>query len=597
MKLDEQVRAAALQPLAAHAQDDRTHAAGGLEVALFLLVVVAPVAMTPFTASPSFDVKMLALAPAALMIALRRDTFRSTLTIPVAIWLAAATVAAVAGVDRWQSLMGREDQGTGLLFLFVCGIMLMTGTRLAGSVRDRIPVWLVGAGVAAAGIGMAARLWPGWFHAATGRPLGAHGGGLPPLGHAVFLGAFLAAGIAAATVLVRRRPVLAAAAVAFMSAGIVLTGKRGPVVFAVVALAVGLVRGRVPWRRSALLAGALVAVVGGLTLIDMASTASQSAPLSAARRYDEVLSGSAAQRPAVWTAAARAWTRRPMTGWGPGNTAGATLSAATESEARTMERIWQDAHNLGVESLVTTGAFGFLALAAVMLVALGRLRRGSPAGGWALGACVALALHHAIQPMNLAVTPLFFLLLGLAGADRTDDSSAPRGVAVRRAFLAVALVTIPLAALRFGSSAMEANGRRYFSSGHESLTMSLRLEPRRISAASYLAVQRAIDGKGNAAGAAEARATAARLVAAHPWDPTVRLVAADVEVLLGDPARAAAWLDEQLVLFPKDALGLAFRGFAAIRMGDREGAMPFLERARRINPSGAASWTPGSSAG
>jgi len=603
MKLEQQMRSVDAGSLVSPAGNRNALVAtggartGAVEIAVFLLVVVAPLAMTPFTASPSVDPKLLFLAPAALIFALRRDTFRSTLAVPVVVWVAAVALAGIAGVDRWQSILGRESQGTGIAFLAVCGVALLAGTRLPESLRVRLPAWLVGAAVAAALIGIAARLSPGWFQAATGRPLGAHGGGLPPLGHAVFLGAFLSAGIAATVALARRRPVYATAAVAIMSAGIVLTGKRGPVVFALVALTVALVRARLPWRRAAALAAALVTVVGALTVFDVSSSNTSSAPLSAARRYDEVLSGSAAQRPAVWTAAARAWTQRPLTGWGPGNTGAATLSAATEAEARTMERIWQDAHNLAVESLVTTGATGLAALTAVFLVALIRLRRGTRSAGWALAAVAALGLHHAIQPMNLAVTPLFFFLLGVAGGDPGSRDAKPPSRTLRWAFVAVLALAIPLSMLRFGASAFESSGRRYFSAGHEALRTSLRLEPGRISTASYLAVQLAIDGKGTQDGARAARSAAAALVARHPWDPSVRLVAADVEIMLGDPARAIVWLDRQLARFPNDALALTFRGFASVRLGDPLGAEPYLEKARRLNPSGVATWTPGSSAG
>lgn len=598
MKLDDPARLDLAPHPAGAGHSARRPTTGPVEVALFLLLVVAPIAIAPFTASPSFDVKLLILAPAGLILALRRDTFSGPLAIPVVLWLGAAAVASVAGVDPWQSLLGREDQGTGLLFLAVCGVMLLAGTQLSDRTLERLPAWLAGAGVGVAVIAIAARFAPGWWHDATGRPLGAHGGGLPPLGHAVFVGAFLAAGLAAAAALARRRPIAGIVAVAVMSAGIVLTGKRGPVVFAFVALAVALVRMRVPVRRAGAFVATMLAVVASLTVIDVSSSSSSSsAPLSAARRYDEVLTGSAAQRPAVWSAAVRAWQQRPVTGWGPGNTAGATLSSATESEARTMERIWQDAHNLGVESLVTTGLAGLAALTAVLAVVLLRIRRGTRQAGWALGAAVALALHHAIQPMNLVVTPVFFLLLGIAGADRPGVPRLPGRASLRGALVAVMAAAIVLSGLRFAASAFEANGRRYFSAGHETLRLALRLEPSRISAASYLAVQLAIDGKGSDAGTRRARAAAAELVRRHPWDPSVRLVAADVEIMLGDPVRAAAWLDRQLARFPNDALGLAFRGFAAKRAGDHAAAEGYLERARRINPGGAAAWTPGFSAG
>ena len=81
------------------------------------------------------------------------------------------------------------------------------------------------------------------------------------------------------------------------------------------------------------------------------------------------------------------------------------------------------------------------------------------------------------------------------------------------------------------------------------------IAPWRISAAEALAIDLAIDGRaGDDAAAAAARDVVDRLVEAHPLNPGVRLLAADVELLLRDLAATQAWIREQLEVFPSDSV-------------------------------------------
>jgi hypothetical protein len=64
------------------------------------------------------------------------------------------------------------------------------------------------------------------------------------------------------------------------------------------------------------------------------------------------------------------------------------------------------------------------------------------------------------------------------------------------------------------------------------------------------------DRAGDAAAAAKARAVIAGLVERHPLNPGVRLLAADVELLLLDFPATQAWIREQLRTFPSDTIAV-----------------------------------------
>jgi hypothetical protein len=81
------------------------------------------------------------------------------------------------------------------------------------------------------------------------------------------------------------------------------------------------------------------------------------------------------------------------------------------------------------------------------------------------------------------------------------------------------------------------------------------MQPWRISAAQGLAEDLAVGGgeDGSAAATAtEARDLVRRTVDLHPWNPGVRLVAADVEHLLGNEEARLEWYRRHLEVFPND---------------------------------------------
>lgn len=556
-----------------------------IDAVVLMVAVVAPSLFLPFTSAPFTDGKLLAVLAAAAMAvpSLRRCDRR--LAVAAGAWVAAVAAATITGVHPLASLLGREDQANGLVLFSACAVLLVAGTRVTGELKARLAAWLMWTGVAASLVAAVARFSPAVVRVVFGRPLGFEAAGLPPLGHPVFVGAFLGVSMAAAAFVARTRPRLATLVILVLTSGISITGKRGPLAAGVAALIVAATAVRLPRRRTVALVAVSIVVAASWTGFD--AIVKPSVPVSAARRLDELGSGSALARPYVWMSSARAWSRRPVLGWGPGATDVANLSSATMREASVTGRVFGDAHNIFVESAVTTGVAGTGALVGLLGVVLMRMRRARP--GWVAGAVVALGVHHLLQPVNVSLTPLLFLLLGVGAASTVSWSPRARlRWSVTPLVLVVVVAMSGLALIRLAASTMEANGRTYYSRSHDSLAESIRIEPWRVTALSALITELAVDARSRPAMAGKVRRLTGRLLREHPWSLNVRLVAADAEFLMRNAPAAAALLDEHLVIFPHDAMALAFRARVAESLGDEKGARRFREASLRLEPEGPA---------
>jgi hypothetical protein len=116
---------------------------------------------------------------------------------------------------------------------------------------------------------------------------------------------------------------------------------------------------------------------------------------------------------------------------------------------------------------------------------------------------------------------------------------------------AVLSVTTVATAVVLASATLERWGSKY---GEQwALESSLDLQPWRRSAAMELGLQRSLDARGNKEGALQAmRSLVSRTVADHPWDPDIRLWAAQMEHLARHDDLAVAWVEEQVAWFPAD---------------------------------------------
>lgn len=529
-----------------------------LELGLGIVVIGVPLAFLPLSSAPFVNVKLVLLMLGVLAVWRGRPRARK-LALSATVWIAAATLAGLVGVDRWWSLTGPENSGTGLLLLGASAFLLVAGASTPASIRGRIPLWLVGVCTAVATVSLLDRLLPGTLAGLLGG-LKMDGS---TLGEPVFLAALMAAGVAAAVGLDRLRlPALVPILVVLTSA-LALSTKRVGWISLAVGLAVALWRTRPARRRSLVIVGVVAATLLTWTAVD--AFGNPGAPISGARRFSQLATGSAQARAEALTGLGRAWRKRPVFGWGPGNTWSAHLSSAEAFELRFGERGVGDAHNLLVESAVTTGVVGLAALLVLCGSTLRHTRKGPRSMGWAAGAATALAVGHLLQPLNISLTPLLFLLAGLAGPSPPSDdgsgSAEPKPAARRRRWTPVTVGrtgarlllagALGVSLLLLVASALEGHGRKYASEW--ALRASLKIAPSRVSAAEELALHLAFDGRsGDTQAAREAVALATRTVRLHPWNPGVRLAAADVYLMLRNPEAAAVWLERQRARFPGD---------------------------------------------
>jgi len=163
-----------------------------------------------------------------------------------------------------------------------------------------------------------------------------------------------------------------------------------------------------------------------------------------------------------------------------------------------------------------------------------------------------------IEPAHLALTPLLFFFIALAGPV-SDDVFVPGRTHVGRVpSLAVALalsIASFVSVQMLAAATLERWGRVYGETW--ALESALRIQPWRLSASEVLALSWALDGRaGDEAAGERARGLIAEAVRDHPWDSQVRLRAADIETLLRDEAAARAWIEQHLERFPGDSRGL-----------------------------------------
>ena len=128
----------------------------------------------------------------------------------------------------------------------------------------------------------------------------------------------------------------------------------------------------------------------------------------------------------VWQAGISVLARRPAFGYGPGQLRDAISTvSSTRFVSVTGVLTFDDAHNMFVEYLTTTGVLGAIALATWLVLAL-RGRRGP-----LLIAAGLLLVIGLVEPQNVAATPLMFLLIGAAPVAAGRRRRAGRRDAVR----------------------------------------------------------------------------------------------------------------------------------------------------------------------
>ena len=522
-----------------------------MEIGLGLILVGAPLVFLPASRGPFAEPKLVFAEAGALAIWISRPPVDQRLVLPAALWVTVLGLAGAVGVDPWWSLTGPENLLSGVLLLGTSAYVLVAGTGVPAALAARVPGWLVAVGTAASLTAAVSRLSPGLLdRVAPG--LSFEGG---TLGHPVFLSGLAATGIVAALGLRETRPAWLAVAVAALATGLALSTKRVGWVALAAGLLVAIPRLGTGRGRILLVAGTAIATLAAWTAADALLDLG---PVSGARRFGELGTDSARSRLVIHRVLGRAIVDRPLLGWGPGNTWSAYLANAEPGDVELAGRGVGDAHDLLLESATTSGVVGLAALLFLAVRVATILRRSPRSLGWAVGATVALVVLHLLQPVNVAMTPMLFLLAGLAAGagpahvGGTEEVRAvPVSVVIRAVLGALLAAGLLASCLLLAASVLEHHGRTYAEAW--ALRASLRLAPGRVSAAEALAIHLALDGRsGDQAAAQEAERLAAATVSRHPWNPAVRLIAADVELLLRDVDGARAWLRRQSAQFPVD---------------------------------------------
>ncbi len=569
------------------------------EAGALLLVVAAPVVFVPLSRAPFVNIKLALVAMGVLLMWMARPALDRRLGALVGLWLGCATLAFLVSVDRWTSLLGIESQGVGLVTLWACGVALLAALAFSEGLVDRVPTWLIATGIVVSVVGVYNGLFPEvaprWLF---GLPLTGS-----TFGQVVHTAPFCAAAILA--VLAKKRPWwVETIFLVVLTSGLSMAANRSSWVGLGLGLMVVLLAMKVPLPRATRVLATVVVVLVMWTVTDFAR--GTDGRYSAARRFNEGATLSA--RLNYWEAGLGAWRERPVTGWGPGNTWGAYLSTVEPKNYREATRGLGDVHNLFLESAVTTGLLGFASLALLAGATGLRILRGRRELSWAAAVTVALLVSQLLQPMHTTITPLLFLFAGIAarapirGAPLEGVSEGERldgrrvwAVSGRKRLTAWSMVGVllaggfVLATLRTAAGLFEGHGNYY--GDRDSLVTALRLEPQRIYAAEALARHDAVrwrelfdSPEQQAKVQASAREYARRAVRQHPRDPSVRLVAADIELIMDDPARADAWFKEQLDRFPIDTLALQGRAQVALLARDWERAKIWADLALKIQP-------------
>jgi O-antigen ligase len=520
-----------------------------LELGLFVLLVALPLAFTPFTIAPFADLKIVLLAAGTLAVWFGGLKLDRKLAWLAGIWVGVTAAAALAGVQPSASLLASTSGEGGGLMLTVCAAtLLIVGASLPQKQLAQARRLLGLSGLVVSVVGLAYRFDP---HALMNV-----GGGTTPvsligstMGNQIFSGTFDAAALAAVLgdeFLPRWQRVLFGVVI---SAGIAAAGERSSLVLPVIVLGVLIWRSGKPIRDWIMPVTLVVAVIGGWQLLNphLPKINDQ----GAVGQFSS--SATDRQRLTMWRVLVSASGKRPLLGWGPDASRSANLATATEQQLTDATLGYSDAHDIFLETLVTTGILGLIALIALGVIAVPRILRSTPERAWLVAIAAALGAYSLIEPLNLVLTPLLFFSIGAAAGLPTDamggtsrDSALPRIASLATGVLL--LTTVVVAVQMLIAAGFEQQGKVYADGW--AYRISLDIEPWRLTATEGLAQLLAQDGSGSSARVASSMMADA--VGHNPWDTRVRLYASTVETLLNHNAAAEAYLAQQLRLFPGD---------------------------------------------
>ena len=520
------------------------------ELGLFLLVVALPLVFTPFSLSPFGDGKLVMLTGGTLALWASGLAVDRHLGVLGGILATLVVISAFTGVDVMRGLTAQtEGEGGGAILMICCVVLAAIGPSVPDDLRERARRWFVVSCSVVAVLGFSVRVFPDVAMARFDLEfIGA------TLGNQLYAAGLLGAGIAAAIGAARSRPLgRVVVVIALLSLGAATFGERTSIVVPLIAAGATIWRSGIGRRTSAVLLASVVVPLLVWQLAGESILPDTTGRGEAVGGFTQQATDS--QRFVVWDAMGRAALERPALGWGPGSSQSAYLASARPEDIDSATRTWADAHDIVLETAVTSGIPAAVVLVMLLLLMAVRAIRGPPDRAWAFGAAAALGAFALVEPVGLVLTPLLFLFGGMAcGRERAHQQieTGPLVAALTTSILSICLVG---SLIMITGATFERWGRAYGEAW--ALERALEVEPWRLSAAERLALRLAVDGRAGDADAADrARAVIGDAVLRHPWDVDVRLWAADVEALLRDDEAAAAAVRQHLERFPSDAQGV-----------------------------------------
>lgn len=383
-------------------------------VAASMVVLLLPAGLSNWASRIAV---LVALVPLGSLFLVRSIRDRDRAAVLLALVIVAAAASSALSDAPWTAFIGSFKHQSSFLIYLGAACAWAIGTRVSSRGQVAIGWGVVGASALSgffAVLELIAKPAPGAWALTDGRP--------PGLAvHPVYFGAF-AAGCAAwfAYRLIDRVTLPDLAGLAFSSAFATLSGSR-VALLAVVLLTIVAVARAERWRAWP---GLLAVAVGatGATAFHRALGSSQSS-------LDRGATSGLDDRLHLWPYGLRGWTEHPLLGWGPGRFGTAISGHLDDAWILRFSNAWADAHNVGLEWLVTMGVVGLVLGAAFMIVACVRAR--GPLA-WMAG---AIAFGWLLEPTTAGTLGLAALLLGAScGTPRRSLESAPANPRRERRF-------------------------------------------------------------------------------------------------------------------------------------------------------------------
>lgn len=526
-----------------------------------------PLAVVPVFASGPWSARyavVIALAFGGGALSLTQLSGRDRRTsLVVASWGVIAVLSALTSRHPLLSIAGEWEWGTGAIFVWGLIGALAVGRITRPSFRPLVAkVVLAALAVDAVVALVQTRVDLSAYQ--LGLAAGERADGLA--GNPVYLGGLLAGGIWYLARCAALPSPLVCLLLVLFGAGLQVSGSRVGLLVSLAGVLVSLPN----VRRTALVAVALSLglVVGGMLMSGSTATT----------RLSSDSSGLTARQEA-WRAGVQAGLSRPVLGHGPGRFLAATSELRTLRFARAegANRYYLDAHNFLVESFVTTGTLGLLALLTLLVTVFAK-GRGDPFHALAMG----VLLVSLAEPWTVATTPVAFLALGLGLPRPARPPGRPRRPPMLVPF-ASAIGVGTAGAFLIGSFALRQAQLDFEPHWARQARTLLPLWPQPIEAEARIAVLRNIE-TGDPRFEIEAITLRMQATELDPEDPRLLYSYLATLFVRGQGREALTSLPRLLELDPWSTNGLNLAGEIYASVGDIRQARLAFERSLLVDP-------------